>query len=272
MAVQLQTLARAVVPQALRAPLRRAAYYGHRRRCPVCDSRVRRYLAEGVDRPILRELDVVGAEHRVGARCPVCWAGSRTRLVWLYLQRVSGLLDRPSRVLHVAPEPGLCQRLHGAPLVDYHAGDRAPGRYAHAPGLVQLDLLALPYPEATFDAILANHVLEHVEDDRAAMSEILRVLRPGGLALLQVPIALGLKITREDPTARTPEARERVHGQRDHVRLYANDYPDRLRAVGFEVHAWRPETSAVEAFDLNPRECLFVARRPRPQALARRAA
>jgi SAM-dependent methyltransferase len=203
----------------------------------VCESRVRRYLAEGVDRPILRELDVVGAEHRAGARCPVCWAGSRTRLVWLYLQRVSGLLD-----------------------------------YAHAPGLVQLDLLALPYPEATFDAILANHVLEHVEDDRAAMSEILRALRPGGLALLQVPIALGLKTTREDPAARTPEARERVHGQRDHVRLYANDYPDRLRAVGFEVHAWRPEASAVESFDLNPRECLFVARRPRPQALARKAA
>jgi len=268
----IQSLSRAVVPRALRSPLRRAVYYGHRHRCPVCESRVRRYLAEGTDLPVLRELDVVGAGRRERALCPVCWSGSRTRLVWLYLQRASRLLEGPGRVLHVAPEPGLCRRFRVAPHLDYFTGDRSRHRYAHAPGLVQLDLVALPYSEGSFDVVLANHVLEHVGDDRAAMSEILRVLRPGGLALLQVPLALGLATTREDPTIRTPEARERAYGQRDHLRLYGRDYPERLRTAGFEVHAWHPEPGAATHFDLDPRERLFLARRPQHEAAAQRAA
>jgi SAM-dependent methyltransferase len=261
----LQGIARALVPRALRPPLKRAVYYGRRHRCPVCHSRVRRYLPEGIEAPVLRELEVVGGERRARASCPVCCAGTRTRLVWLYLQRVSGLLQRPARVLHVAPEPGLHRRLSAAPNLDYRSGDLDPARYPFAPEMRRLDLTALPQPDGYFDAVLANHVLEHVERDDRAMSEVLRVLRPGGLALLQVPIALRLATTREDPGVRTPEQRLRVYGQRDHLRLYGVDYPERLRAAGFQVQPWRAadlDPDLVVQQGLNPREVLFAARRP----------
>jgi len=261
----LQGIARALVPRALRPPLKRAVYYGRRHRCPVCESRVRRYLTEGIDAPVLRELEVVGGERRARASCPICCAGTRTRLVWLYLSRVSGLLDRPARILHVAPEPGLHRRLKRAANLDYRSGDLDPSRYPFAPEMRRLDLTALPQPDGYFDAVLANHVLEHVEQDRQAMAEVRRVLRPGGLALLQVPIALRLARTREDASARTPQQRLRLFGQRDHVRLYGSDYPERLRAAGFAVETWRAsdlDAGLIEQQDLNPREVVFVARRP----------
>lgn len=265
MAEPLQGIARALVPRALRPPLKRAVYYGRRHRCPVCRSRVRRYLPEGLDVPVLRQLEVVGGERHPRAACPVCCAGTRTRLVWLYLSRVSGLLERPARILHVAPEPGLHRRLRAAANLDYRSGDLDPSRYPFAPEMRRLDLTALPQPDGYFDAVLANHVLEHVERDDRALAEVRRVLRPGGLALLQVPLALGLATTREDPGVRTPEERLRAYGQCDHVRLYGRDYPERLRAAGFEVEPWRAadlDPRLVDQLDLNPREVLFLARRP----------
>jgi SAM-dependent methyltransferase len=262
----LQLIARALVPRALRPPLKRAVYYGRRHRCPVCESWVRRYLPEGLDLPVLRELDVVGAERRARAACPVCYAGTRTRLLWLYLSQASRLLERPARLLHIAPEPGLHRRLSLASNVAYYSGDLDPSRYPYASEMQRLDLTALPHPDGYFDAVLANHVLEHVRDDRRALTETLRVLRPGGLALLQVPIALRLETTREDPSVCTPSDRERVYGQRDHLRLYGRDYPKRLGQAGFEVRPWRArdlgDPEIVERLQLNPREVVFVARRP----------
>jgi len=78
-----------------------------------------------------------------------------------------------------------------------------------------------------------HHVLEHIPDDKKAMSEILRVLKPSGWAILQVPILAEKTI--EDPIVRSPEERERVYGQFDHVRAYGLDYKDRLEDAGFIV-------------------------------------
>lgn len=265
MTAPLRGIARALVPRALRPPLKRAVYYGRRHRCPVCECRVRRYLPEGQDVPVLRELEVVGGEWHPRASCPVCCAGTRTRLVWLYLSRASGLLGRPARLLHVAPEPGLHRRLSRAPNLDYRSGDLDPSRYPFAREMRRLDLTALPQPDGYFDALVANHVLEHVARDDLALAEVRRVLRPGGLALLQVPIALRLARTREDPDVRSPEERLCRYGQRDHLRLYGRDYPERLRAAGFAVEPWRAadlDPALVEQLLLNPREVVYVARRP----------
>jgi SAM-dependent methyltransferase len=129
----------------------------------------------------------------------------------------------------------------------------------------RLDLTALPQPDAYFDAVIANHVLEHVQRDDLALAEVRRVLRPGGLALLQVPIALRLARTREDRDVRTPEERLRRYGQRDHLRLYGRDYPERLRTAGFAVEPFRAsdlDPALVDEQHLNPREVVYVARRP----------
>jgi predicted SAM-dependent methyltransferase len=257
-----KALARRVVPRRWRPALRRLYWRGGRHRCPVCDARVRRYLAEGYDLPVLRELDVVGGEHWPERACPVCFTNTRTRLAWFYLARESGVLEDFTRLLHVAPEMGVHWRLSAARSVDYHPCDLSPEQYGFANDLRRIDLTNLPYPDASFDVVLANHVLEHVADDARALAEIHRVLRPGGWAMLQVPIAHKLEHTREDASVTSPCERERLFGQRDHVRLYGRNYPDRLARAGFSVELWDGHTraggNACETWLLNPREALAI--------------
>ena len=99
-----------------------------------------------------------------------------------------------------------------------------------------MDIHDIPFPENTFDILFCNHVLEHVQDDKKAMSEMLRVLKPGGWAILQIPIFKPLIAkTIEDPTLEDPKKRTELFGQDDHVRMYGKDYADRIRSTGFKV-------------------------------------
>ena len=94
----------------------------------------------------------------------------------------------------------------------------------------------IPFDEGKFDVALCNHVMEHVADDYKAMSEIYRVLKPGGFAILQVPLFYPLlDNTYEDKSITSPNEREKAFGQSDHVRMYGKDYAERLRSVGFTV-------------------------------------
>lgn len=98
-----------------------------------------------------------------------------------------------------------------------------------------MDVTEISLPDASLDAIVCNHVLEHIPDDRRALSEFFRVLRPQGWAILQVPISLSLVHSIEDATANTPSKRFSIFGQEDHVRIYGRDYLDRLEQSGFTV-------------------------------------
>ena len=159
----------------------------------------------------------------------------------------------------------LQRRLVQVPTLSYHPADRNPRRYAFAGSVCQMDLTALPYADRSFDAIVANHVLEHVPDDKRALSELRRVLHPGGFAVLQVPIARRLERTLEDVPVYTDAERERVYGQRDHVRLYGLDYPERLAHAGFAVREYTGHVAQGDDFiarwSLNPREVVYVATR-----------
>ncbi|MDP9159525.1 MAG: methyltransferase domain-containing protein [Acidobacteriota bacterium] len=98
---------------------------------------------------------------------------------------------------------------------------------------VKMDISQIGYPDNTFDIIYCSHVLEHVPDDRKAMAELRRVLKPDGWAIILVPITG--ECTDEDPRCVHPEERLRRFGQEDHVRCYGLDYIDRLRSAGFSV-------------------------------------
>jgi hypothetical protein len=189
--------------------------------CPCCGGRFRRFVPYGL-RP-----------RRPNAQCPACGAVERHRLVWLFLRERTDLFTRPQRLLHLAPEAVFESRLRAVPGLAYLSADLAPGR-----AQVRADAQRLPFTACAFDALLCHHVLEHVPDDRGAMRELLRVLRPGGWALLQSPTRSRLEATVEDPSIIDPRERERLFGQRDHLRQYGRDYADRLREAGFEV---RPE-------------------------------
>ncbi len=158
-------------------------------RCPLCGKTARRFRPFGG-----------GTVVRPNARCPRCDSLERHRLIWLYLRDETDLFTpaaEPRRMLHVAPEPVLRERLAGEPLIDYLSADLEPGVAD-----VQMDITAIDFPDDSFDVIYCSHVLEHVPDDALAMRELCRVLRPSGWAILQVPILLAR--TDEDPVRHRP--------------------------------------------------------------------
>lgn len=176
----------------------------------------------------------------------VCWwCGSleRDRLLCLFFSNRPDLLRPGMDVLHVAPERALRPRLERA------AGKYVAGDIDRAFGAERVDVTQLDFPDASFDAVVCNHVLEHVMDDRAAMRELRRVLRPSGWAILLVP-DLTSATTTEDPTMEDPAERERLFGQRDHVRSYGWDYLNRLSEAGFTPEVINMESEiTVQAID-----------------------
>jgi SAM-dependent methyltransferase len=200
------------------------------RECPFCGGRYEAFLPYGADVPVLRHYQVVGGGPRADVVCqsPPCSSLDRERLVYLFLMHRTELLTSAASVLHVAPEPNLGHRLRHRPIytaVDLKAED----------GVIQMDLAALGFRDSSFDVVICNHVLEHITDDRAALDEIHRVLRPTGWAILQVPISLCAQTTFEDDSVTDPIDRERVFGQDDHVRIYGQDYRDRLESAGYAL-------------------------------------
>lgn len=230
---------------------RRALFAGDAHFCPVCDSRVRAFL------PL----------HRAYNRtCPVCRSLQRHRFVWPLLDQLTGRPESGLRLLHVAPESGLRARLQA------RVGRGYTGTDLHAvcggsPVDARADLTALPFACAAFDAVYCSHVLEHVPDDRAAMRELARVLRPGGWALIVVPVTAPATV--EDASLADPVEQERRFGQLDHVRRYGPDALDRLAAAGFACTTLRAADvlvpGDVQRFGLNGSEEAYLCR-PRPQS------
>jgi len=165
--------------------------------------------------------------------------------------------------LHVAPEPQLEPVLRSQSSIDYLTADIAANK-----AMVQMDITDIPFPDNSFDAIICNHVLEHIIDDSMAMAELYRTLKPGGWAILQVPLSLKLKHTYEDHSITTEAGREEAFGQADHVRIYARDYRDRLEKVGVIVNVfqWVNEPKNFggrrNLFGLNRKESVYHVSKP----------
>jgi SAM-dependent methyltransferase len=167
--------------------------------------------------------------------CWRCGSHARHRAQWLLFQTRPELLDGIGSLLHLAPEWTLRRRLSRLRGVRYVTADLdQPGVDLH------LDLTAAALPDASFDGVICSHVLEHIDDDAAAMRELCRITAPGGWCLVMVPIDIDRAQTYEDPSITTPEDRHRAFWRPDHVRLYAPDIADRLRGAGFAVERIRP--------------------------------
>jgi len=206
---------------------------GGRRACALCDHRVWRFMpyrdgSRGVP-PLMHALGGVGsdADH---FECPRCGAHDRERHLLLYM-RASGVFSQlqGKSLLHFAPERRLSKHIRAARLLRYVPCDLFP----QDAGVQRVDMLDMQFGAGTFDIVIANHVLEHVDDDARALSEIHRVLKPGGMAILQTPYSSRLHRTWQDAGIDTPEARLQAYGQEDHVRLFGRDIFDRIVAAGF---------------------------------------
>lgn len=211
---------KAVIPSRYRFAARQAflrvsaiTNAGSRVQCPCCGKHMRKFVRF----------------HGVNDQCPGCGSLMRQRAIQLYLRDVLRVPERGDDVLHVGPGPALVHWFTSLEGLRYVTLD------LDSPlAMVRADATDLPFEDESYDLLVCLHVLEHIEDDGAAIREFFRVLAPGGRAVIQVPPS-DLDETYEDPGLTTPEERERAFGQWDHVRICGRDYGDRLRKAGFDV-------------------------------------
>lgn len=211
----------------------------HPRECTVCGHRGR-FFAYGF--PLVAD-----------ALCPKCLSLERHRALALYESRHP--LFAGKDVLHFAPETGMTQLVKGRGPRSYTSCDL----FAKNVDL-RIDIEAINLPDQAFDLLLCLHVLEHV-DDRKAMAELHRILRPGGTAVVMVPVEEGWESTYENPTVATRVDSLLHFGQEDHVRYYGRDVAARLEGAGFATATWTCMEPDVVRYGLKRGEKIFLCRR-----------
>lgn len=233
--------------------------------CGICNKEYRKFFDGGFNLPIIEQMKIIGGGKREAIICPGCASNDRDRLIHLLLSSKDFEKYIHGKILHIAPEPSLYswisqqQREAG----NYHLGVKYHEGFYYPKTIPLMDLMDLPQQSDSFDLIICNHVLEHVENDEMAMKELFRVLKPGGKAILQVPWSPLLDETIEDVGPLSAQEREARFGQFDHLRLYGNDYPEILKKAGFAVdifdyESMRIKDSHIDSMRLNPKECIFV--------------
>ncbi len=234
-------------------------------RCNYCGKRSNKLDYDGINQPVIHKLKIIGAGRRK-CKCIHCGVNDRSRLELFYLRTQTRLLDTNTkyRVLMIAPEYHLYEVLNGRSNLRVDTGDINPKRYEFA-DTVYSDLTSLQYEDQTFDWVICNHVLEHIPNDAKAMSEVYRVLKEGGRAMLQVPISLELASTYQNDDITTPEERLVHYGQEDHTRVYGQDYSDKLITTGFVLRMFDPSESISKnvrrRLKINVEEKLYIVER-----------
>jgi len=231
-------------------PLLDVLYRGNRFTDPVNGKNYRKFLPYGYRKV------------RKNALSPGTLSLERHRALWLFLQRHTDFFSKtPKRILHIAPEQAFRKRFKKI------FGDRYVTADLHSPlADIKADITDLPFAANEFDIILCNHVLEHIPDDRKAMRELYRVMKPGGYGIFQVPLDARRTRTFEDPTVTDPRRRAELFGQYDHVRIYGTDYFDRLHEAGFVVRPFAVKQlfkgDEIERFALDPEEIIPFVQKP----------
>ncbi len=170
----------------------------------------------------------------------MCRASDRDRLYALYIQGYLAKVatDGAIEILDFAPSAAFSRFMkrtlgRSGLRASYQTADlNLEGVDVH----VDITDMAI-YGDNRFDFFICSHILEHVSDDRQALGELYRILRPRGWGILMVPIVLGLARIDEDPAVLDESERWRRFGQGDHVRLYSKEvFVERVRLAGFNLH------------------------------------
>ena len=225
-------------------------YKGDKVECPVCGKKFSKFLSYGSE-----------VAHRDNVLCPNDLTLERHRLMWLYLKDHSDFFTKQDlSVLHIAPEQCFHKKFKSQENLNYLTGDLvSPIADLH------FDLHDIPLEDNRFDVIFCNHVMEHVDDAIKCMSELQRVMKPGGWGIMQVPQDFTREDTFEDASITSEEDREKHYWQKDHVRLFGKDYPSWLKKAGFEVEAFDKESNyseeLIEKYRLDKKEILYIVRK-----------
>lgn len=200
------------------APLVDILFRGNKFKDPINGKSYRKFLPYGY------------VKQRNNALSPGTLSLERHRLLWLYLNNETNFFSKTLKVLHIAPEQCFYNLFKNLKNINYTTFD------LNSPlADIKGDICNLPFKENSFDFILCNHVLEHINDDKKAMKELYRVLNKNGTAILQVPINQKSSKTFEDSSIVDKKERIEKFGQYDHIRLYGLDYFKKLESFGFKV-------------------------------------
>lgn len=202
--------------------------------CICCERSILGFLPfRGLDSQLcsmIKEFQIIGSDV-MNFECPRCGSSDRERHLLAYFECM-GLKDifSSSKILHVAPELGLSGWIQRCEPAEYVKGDLNP----ISDEFSRLDLQDIVWEDAYFDVVIANHVLEHVNNDDLALREIVRVLKPGGVAIVQTPYSDILEHKFEDSNVVDVNTRRLLYGQEDHLRLYGRDIFEKIESYGFK--------------------------------------
>jgi len=207
-------------------------YKGEKFQCNICDFKLKHFVE-------LNDNDLL---------CPRCGSRSRTRRLYKILNDTNAL---NGTILHFSPPRSLLEKFKKN--INYHSSDFENEFVAD----YNYDITSIASKTNFYDVIICFHVLEHIQDDIKAMSELYRVLKPNGICFIQTPFKSGEIY--EDDNITTKEARKTAFGQEDHVRVYSIDgLQNRLESVGFKVKIKTFDKSTKEAFGLKAETVLLV--------------
>jgi SAM-dependent methyltransferase len=170
------------------------------------------------------------------------FSNSRQRLLYFYfLKNIKKDITKGFTILHIAPEYALHKFFSRIEGIIYIPADKKSYGYDYPSGTIDIDITNMQdIKSSSVDLFICNHVLEHIEDDVKAMSDIFRVLKNAGTAIITVPLDDEQEKTYENPEIIHPNERKKHFGQWDHVRLYGKDIVDKLDSAGFKVNLIKP--------------------------------
>ena len=199
-----------------------------------------------------------GTPPRFGEYCPRCGSLSRHRLFALAWNDPVLSVPKGSRILHFAPETSLGTLVREGASA-YHTADM----FREDTDL-KLNIEDLEIADSSYDVVVCNHVLEHVNYEKA-LAELFRVTAPGGSAFLSVPVMESWKQTYHDPSITEPEQRLLHYGQADHVVYFGADFRSHVTNAGFELHEFASPKNLFVHHGLSPHEIQFVGKKPEPR-------
>lgn len=205
--------------------------------CLLCGNYVDGFLSYGIEDDLFNRHHVIGGGSRENVICPSCKSLDRVRWQYYVLNNNTQIFSSECSVLHFAPERWISQKIKLNSKCDYYSGDIVKEHAMH-----KVNMTDIQFRDCYFDYIIANHVLEHVQDEKLAIQELKRVLKNSGRLILSFPICTDM-VTFEDPSITSEEDRLKYYGQSNHVRLYGYDYKEHIEKHGLKVEVKTPAQS-----------------------------
>ena len=245
----------------------RFPYFGDKSYCCICESEVDGFLpwVGYKENQFTDNFKMIGSDD-MNFHCPNCYCHDRERHLWLYINELE-IYDKLEKrnILVIAPDKNLTKKLF-MKTGNIYLGDLNPEVYCNIGfNVIKTDLTNLQIQDSIFDLVIANHVLEHIPDYQKAISEIFRVLKLGGIAILQTPYSNFFYNNFEDPAINTNELRTIYYGQEDHVRIFGKKLFDDLSANGFDVYKINHHTALKDynskTYGVNVNEDLILVKK-----------